>query len=74
MPTIHFTVNEKMNREFNSVCKSLGITKTAMMTILVMFILHVSQQGNTIGNIQSLAVSQKKPFIDALLEFLKGRI
>ena len=74
MPTLHFTISEKMNKDFNSLCKSLGITKTAMLTILVLFILHLSQQGNTIGDIQSIAVSQKKPFIDALLEFLKGRI
>lgn len=70
---VHFSLNEKIYNELTSICKSLGLSRTSLLTALVLFIIFISQQGNIVGNIQNLALANKKPFEDALLEFLKGR-
>ena len=73
MKMIHFALDDKITSDFTSVCKSLGISKTTLLTSLILFIIFICQQGNIVGNIQNLAITNKKPFEDALLEFLKGR-
>ena len=72
MAVFSVDVPDKLKEEFDALSDSLRLPKKEILVISIMFFLYLSQSG-ALNHIQSLALAQKKPFGDMILEVLKKK-